>query len=342
MAVEVQIAHSIHELDPLEWEGFGDGRAFQSYCWYEFGEKVMGDCPPTYLIVRDGERIVGRATFWLVHNEPLRLPPGLRAGFRFIFRRRPLLICRSPLADTSSLILPDGPERDEVRALLIATARQELRSQRGSFLIFDFLNSGLSNWPTDFNLLTMASPGTHMELQWPDFESYLAQRQHRSRRHYKKSLEEAQKMGLRLTRHPTVENPHAVKVLIENVFRKHGAPLNPWMLSFLENLQMVDSTWMEVHQGEELVGCVAALRDRGVQLGTALGLKRDISYAYFLLIYAVLQEAFDHHIQTLRLGSGAYEFKRRLGFSLEDNNHLRVAGTGPVSNWMMRLAAAGS
>ncbi len=342
MPLALQVVRSIHELNQIEWDEFRAGNAFQSHLWYAFGEKVMGDRKPTYLIVRQADRMVAGATLWRIHDEPLPLAWGLQAGLHFFFRRRPLLICRSPLADKSGLMLPNGPIREEAQALLIAAARQELRRQRGSFLLFDFLGTDGPNLPHDFKLLSMASPGTRMEIQWPSFQAYLQQRKQHGRWHYRKTIEEAGQRGLKLTKQRAPGNAGAAQALIENVFRKHEAPFSPWMRAFLENLGMVDGTWMEVRQGDRLVGCAAAIRDQGVQLGTALGLEQDIPYAYFLLMYAIVEEAFEHQIKTLRLGSGAYEFKRRLGFVLEDNNRVGVMGAGSLSRWLTGLAVPGS
>ena len=151
-------------------------------------------------------------------------------------------------------------------------------------------------------------------------------------------MNEAEKMGLKLSKHRLVSDAHTAQALIKNVFQKHGSSLNPWMLPLLKNLDMVDSTWMEVHRDGKLVACAAALRDGEAQLGTALGLEKDLSYAYFLLMYAILEDAFEHKVKVLRLGSGAYEFKQRLGFTREDNNHLVLTGTNPLYRFFLRLA----
>lgn len=338
MTWAVQVVHSIHELDPTEWDGLSAGRPFQSHQWYEFGEKVTATYRPTYLVARYSDRAVARAAFWLIRNEPLPLPRALQAGFHLFFKHHPLLICRSPLADTSGLILPAGPEQKEARDILIATARQEMYRQQGSFLIFDFLDADQLSWLPGFHPVTVADPGTHMDIRWPSFQAYLEQRHHKGRWHYKKSMSETEKRGLTLSKRRTVSDVNAAYKLIENVFHKHETPMYPWMSALLQNLEMVDSTWMEVHQDGKLVGCVAALRDGEAQLGTALGLEKDLSYAYFLLIYAVLEDAFEHNVKVLRLGSGAYEFKQRLGFTLEDNNHVGVTGSGWLSERLMFLA----
>jgi hypothetical protein len=50
--------------------------------------------------------------------------------------------------------------------------------------------------------------------------------------------------------------------------------------------------------------------------------------AYFLLLYAALQEAIEHQVRIVRLGSGAYDIKQRLGFQLENKNYVMVSVPG--------------
>ena len=100
------------------------------------------------------------------------------------------------------------------------------------------------------------------------------------------------------------------------------------MRGLLENLSMIDSTWIELHKDGKLAGCAAVLRDNQFQLVTAIGLEDDVPGGYFLLLYTALQEAFEHHIRLVRFGTGSYDVKRRLGLHLEDTNHAMVTMAG--------------
>ncbi len=334
----VQTAHSLGEFDPADWDALSAGRPFQSYRWYKFGERVMADCPLTVIVIRNGDKPLARATFWLVRNEPLPLPAGLRSGFRYFLQNHPLLICRSPLSDSSGLVLADGFGK-EAKHLLLTAAQEELRRQHASFLLFDFMDAARDTWPGNFKKLVVSDPGTSLDVTWSDFDSYLSAGNKKDRQHYKRSLREAEAQGLKLNRRGTVENVDAALHLIGNVSRKFGSAPSPWMPDLVENLQMVNSTWLEVRRGDELVGCGALVRDNGTQLATALGLAVNIPYAYFLLVYTTIQEAIEHGMKTIRLGSGAYDVKRRLGFKLEDNNHIILMGAGQFSRGVTRLAS---
>ncbi|NJC95555.1 MAG: GNAT family N-acetyltransferase [Anaerolineae bacterium] len=329
--LKVQTYHSIQEIAPEVWDQVAAGRGFQSHRWYTFGERAMADCPATYLIAWDGETPVAGAALFKVHNEPLPLPKVARRFMSSILKRRPLLICRSPLADTSALLLPGEPLRDEVLPVLVQKAQEEFKRQRCSFLVFDFLLTEqlrYPTWPPGYEAITVSEPGTYMPVEWDSFQAYLEAGNKKDRQHYKRSLKEAEDNGLVLSKQKTVPDMDAALTLIENVSIWHGSAPNPWTRNLLENFSMVDGTWLEIRKEDKLVGCGAVVRDNKFQLATSLGLEDDVPGGYFLLLYAALQEAFEHGVRLVRFGSGAYDVKRRLGFHLEDTNHAMIAMAG--------------
>lgn len=341
----MQVFNSIHELEPETWDQIVAGRGFQSHRWYAFGERAMSDSPPTYLIANQNEKPIAAAALFRIHNEPLPVPTLAQNFMDAIFRRNPMLICRSPLADASGLLLPDSPFRSEVLSAITSAAQNELRQQHGSFLLFDFLpieELHWREWHPDFSSFTVSDPGTSMRLAHESFEAYLAADK-KTRNDYHHTLRKAEETGLQLTRHTRVDDVETALKLIHHVSRKHNSLPNPWMRGLLENLPMIDATWFEIHQGDKLVGCIVTMRDNETQIATALGLEPDLPFAYFMLIYASIKEAFDRQVKRFRLGSGAYEVKRRLGFQLENTNHTMVTTPGLTSRTLVRLASkAGS
>jgi hypothetical protein len=324
--LKVEVFHSIVEIEPENWNRIVAGRGFQSHAWYKFGERAMADAKPTYLLARDGELPVAGAAFFKVHNEPLPLPAIAREFMASIFKHRPLLICRSPLADTSALLLPGEPLRDAALVALANAARDQFKKQKCSFLLFDYLLTEQLRygWPKGFEPLTVSEPGTYMPIEWQSFEEYLDAGNKKDRQHYKKSIKEAEEAGLVLSKHKKVSEIDAALELIRNVSIWHGSAPNPWMRGLLENFSMIDGTWLELRKDGKLVGCGAVVRDNQFQLATALGLEDDVPGGYFYLLYTALQEAFEHKVRLVRFGTGAYDVKRRLGFHLEDTNHAMV------------------
>jgi len=329
--LDVKVYNSIAEISPEVWDGIAAGRGFQSHRWYTFGERAMADSQPTYLIAYDGEKAVAGTALFKVHNEPLPLPAVARQFMASILKHRPLLICRSPLADTSALLLPGEPDRDEALTALAQAAQEQFKKQRCSFLVFDFLLTEqlrYPGWTPGLEPVTMSEPGTYMPIEWESFEAYLEGGNKKDRQHYKKSLKEAEDNGLVLSKHMSVSNVDASLNLVKNVSIWHGSAPNPWMRGLLENFSMIDGTWLEIHKDDKLIGCGAVLRDNKFQLAMGLGLEDDVPGGYFLLLYAALQEAFEHNVRLVRFGTGAYDVKRRLGFHLEDTNHAMVAFAG--------------
>ena len=340
--LEVQVYNSITEISPELWDGIAAGRGFQSHSWYAFGERAMADSKPTYLIAFDGEKAVAATALFRVDNEPLPLPSVARRFMSSVLKRRPLLICRSPFADTSALLLPGEPLRDEALIVLTQAAREQFKKQRCSFLVFDFLLTEqlkYSGWALGFEPISLSEPGTYMPMQWDSFESYLESGNKKDRQHYKKSIQEAEANGLVLSRKQSVSDIDTALRLIKNVSIWHGSAPNPWTRGLLTNFSMIDGTWLELHKEGKLVGCGAVVRDNKFQLATALGLEDDIPGGYFYLLYSALQEAFVHDVRLIRFGTGAYDVKRRLGFHLEDTNHAMVSFAGIPERAAKKLVA---
>jgi hypothetical protein len=325
--LKLQVFKSIADIEPEVWNRVVAGRGFQSHRWYTFGERAMADCPPTYLLARDGDTPVAGAALFRIYNEPLPLPSVARRFMSSVLKRRPLLVCRSPLADTSALLLPGAPLRDEALTALALAAKDEFKKQRCSFLVFDYLLTEqlhYPGWPRGYEPITVSEPGTYMPMEYDSFKAYLEAGNKKDRQHYKKSVKEAEENGIVLSKHRSVSDIDTALALIQDVSVWHASAPNPWMRGLLENFPMIDGTWLELRKGGSLVGCGAVVRDNQFQLATALGLADDVPGGYFYLLYAALQEAFEHKVRLVRFGSGAYDVKRRLGFHLEDTNHAMV------------------
>ncbi len=340
--LNVKAYKSIKEIDPEVWDEIVAGRGFQSHKWYTFGERAMADCPATYLLAWDGDKAIASAALFRIRNEPLPLPKVARQFMASVLKRRPLLVCRSPLADTSAMLLPGEPLRDDALVALAKAAQEEFKKQRCSFLVFDYLLTEqlkYPSWPSGFEPITVSEPGTYMPIEWESFEAYLDAGNKKDRQHYKKTLREAENNGIVLTRHTSVSDVKTALTLIENVSIWHGSAPNPWARGLLENFSMIDGTWLEIHREDKLVGCGAVVRDNRFQLSTALGLEDDVPGGYFLLLYAALEEAFKHNARLVRFGSGAYDVKRRLGLHLENTNHAMISMAGFTTRAKKELTA---
>ncbi|HVF26273.1 MAG TPA: hypothetical protein VNA23_10315 [Anaerolineales bacterium] len=338
---DVKTFYNISDVDAQAWDQLSGQSPFQSYRWFVFGERVMADCPPVYLLIYDNKSLVARAAFWLVRNEPLpKMSAPVRLLVGALLKRWPLLICRSPMANTSGLIMKNGPHNENLLDMISQAAISEAGKINASIVLFDFLDEiNTHGWPSNFVRLKMPSPGTILKNRWHSLDDFLADGNKKDRQHYKRSLREADKLGIRLTQHKSIPDVEGALALIRKVEHRYSSSPNPWLSNMLNNIEMVDGTWLEAHIDEKLVGCGLIVNDNNVQMTTALGLADNIPYVYFILIYASLESAFKRKSEWLRWGTGAYEVKQRLGFELEKNNHSVLTGTNQLTRFLSRIAA---
>ena len=327
----IKTAFSIHEIDESLWNQLSNGKPFQSHQWYVFGERVMSDCPPVYLLAYSDDILIARASLWLVRNEPVPKMLGpLRRIAAIVLKRWPLLICRSPLSYTTGLILADEIRRPEILSEFANAALAAANQNKASFVIFDSLSKAdTQDWPPHFSVMSSLDPGMNMENRWSSMDEYMASGRKKDRQHYKRVLREAEKLGIKVDRHTFAESIDEALPLIRSVERGHGALPNPWARQILKNMEMVNSSFLTAKIDNHLVGCGLVMEDNDSQMTGMLGLAENIPYVYFMLVYESLNLAFEHKVRSLRWGSGAYDVKQRLGFSFEDNGSLAFTAVNP-------------
>jgi len=340
--LEARIAHGVSEIGAEAWDQLSQGRPFQSYRWYAFGERAMSDCRPCYIVLSHAGEPIARATFWLIRNEPLPVQGPARIMLQAIVKRWPLFVCRSPLSNSSGLILPEASLREEALAALSDLALQQARSLRASFVIFDYLERGAvqrEKWPAGFAAQTVNDPGSMLRLVWPDFESYLASLSPKTRKNYRRYCRDAESRRLRISFHPQPVRLQEAGILIRNIERRYREVSNPWQMSSLENFPMVGGRMITAEIDGGLVGCELLLGDGDELLVTALGLDHSVPNTYFSLNYADIRAALEAGARVLHWGSGIFDVKRRLGFQPEYNDSTVSCGTGFISGLIVRMAS---
>jgi predicted N-acyltransferase len=338
---DIQITHSVTEVGQEAWDKLTDDRPFASYRWYRFGEMVLDDNVPIYIILSQQGEAVALGTFWLRRQEQLPISSkAVRWLVESILRHRPLLTCRSPLVETSGLVLPKKPKlRDGALSAIARIAQEQAQRHKASFLMSDYLEEHeveYVGWPNTFIPFEMADPGTRLCIEWDDFDSYVAHLRKSQRRHYRQETRRAREMGLEITRHQKVTRVDEAVALARNVERKHRSAPYPWMRQLFEHAHVANGVWLTAKIGNRLVGSELLLHDRGTWCAKGLGLDYSLSDVYFALGYADIRCVIEEGASVLRWGSGAYDAKERLGFHLESNNHAIFASTSHLLLWIGR------
>jgi predicted N-acyltransferase len=328
---DLQIAHHVADVGQERWDSLNHGHPFSSYRWHQFGERVLAGDFPVYIVAsRDGVP-VARCALWLTREEPLPTLPNLtRSVMQAALRRWPLLICRTPLAKSTGLILPDDPQIAASALEAMTQAAQEFGRQHGvSFLLFDYLEPAMPA-PANFSQFAIPDPGTSLHLTTTSFETYIDQIGKSARKDYRRHCNRAADQGIVVCAHSSVTQLEPAMQLIRAVEDHHGSPHDPHIRLILENAHRVDSIWLTAEIENHLVGCGLLIGDGDTLSLAALGLDYDVQYVYFQLMYAAIRHAAESGTRILRGGSGAYELKERLGFQLETNNNIAVTASSRV------------
>jgi predicted N-acyltransferase len=338
MSLDVQLLSRVEEVGQEAWDRLSGDIPFASYRWYRFGETVLVDDVPIYLILSSDGEPVARATFWLKHQETLPIASrAVRCLVATILHRWPLLVCRSPLSSTSGLVLPEPPLRDLALKAIVRQAWDLAQQYGASLLLFDYLERQALDWPVwqdRFVKVPDLHPGTYLTLSWPDFESYLSHLDKKRRYNVRRTYRLVSDEGIRIKCYQTVENVDRAMELHERINARYRSPTDSWMRRAMEHAGMVDAVWLAATRGDSLLGCELMLGDRESWFVMGLGLDQDVKNVYFVLGYEDIRCAIERGARVLRWGTGTYDVKRRLGFRTESNSNLVF---GSRSSLLQRL-----
>ncbi len=338
-AIQIQTTYKLSDIDHDLWDRVDQVTPYASYRWHRFSEIVCAEDVPVYILALHQGEPIARAVFWLIRREPLPISnPIVRHGLQAMFRRWPLMICHTPLVSISGLRLPEWPLRD-VALTLIAREAIAVGRHHGMFAaVFDYLlGDRLANltWPDGFITMEMSESGTYLEVNWPDFDGYVNALGQSARKDFNRHRNRATDAGIKIQTLSQVSDIEGALTLIRNVDAHHRSSSNPYTQRILENIELGDGIWLEATIEGRLVGCGALFADRGVSTLALLGLDYTEKYVYFQLMYAAIRHAIESGATLLRGGSGAYEFKRRLGFQQESHSSIAFF----INNRLLRQIA---
>lgn len=341
--IDIQVAHSVEQVGQEAWDRLIAGRPFASYGWYRFGEAVLAGSKPVYIVASQKGEPLARATFWLTRQEYLPISPApLRRLMQAFIGRWPLLMCRTPLACASGLILPEGALREAALTAIAQAAREQARQHRASFVIFDYLERPAMEELSQvkpFVPVEMSNPGTRLAIVWPDFQSYLSHLSKNMRKQYHRNLNRARDLGLEIKSQVLEQAMDRTRLdealrLFQNVESRHSSSPYPWARGMLEHAYLANAIWLTAEADKQLSSWCLLLRDRDYWYWSLAGLDYNARYAYFQLVYVLIERAIQERAQMLWGGSWAYETKQRLGFQIVYDNYLAFTSPNP---WLQRI-----
>lgn len=338
--LNVSVIRHMSDITPDQWNALSGENPFASHRWFQFGETVLAEDVPFYILVSSHGELVARAAFWLIRHEPLPVPGKMvRSVMAAAFRRWPLLMCRTPLADVSGLVLPtDQPLRNAALKVISRTAHEIGRQNGVSFTAFDYLAPDeftLDNYP----IIDISEPSSRLFLHWNTFDEYVKQLGSSARKDYNRHRNRAAELQIVVHARDKVTNIDRAVELIRNVEQHHNMPPNVNIRRMLENAHKADSTWLSAEMDGRMVGCGLVIGDGTHRILTCLGLDYEVKYVYFQMAYSAIRAAIEAKAKVLRGGGGAYEFKERLGFERVSNGQIAVVSNNRAFvHFVRRLA----
>jgi len=312
------ITSSTEEIGETAWDALSAGRPFQSYKWYRFGETVMSNAKPTHVILSECGQAVARASFWRIGNEPLT--PGLAAA---VLKRWPLLICRSPFSSTAGLILPNPC--DSALEEFTKIGRRLRRQERCCLLIFDSLDAATAHAFPRTKYYRFGNQGTVLDVHGYTFDQYMASLPRKKQRDIAHNLRKIAERGIVVTRHQTVDDLDEAESLYRALEARKGTVRNHWVRSMWTNMAMVNGTWMAARDTNgRLLASGTAYEDNGAQLELNMG-HDTTPYAYLAVLYESIRLGLENGVHSFYWGTSTYELKRRLGFTLFENDSVAIA-----------------
>ncbi len=206
-------------------------------------------------------------------------------------------------------------------------------------MVFDFISAEEASLISKHGALTplpMPEQGTALALNGSDFESYLQGLKRDVRQSQRRSYRRLNEMGVKISTHDTVRNIKEALTLINRHDKQYRATSFSWRAGMLAHLEMVDSVWLTASKDEKLVGCGLLLGDKGEWFATALGRDYDYRYVYFVLGFESIKYLIAKHAKAFRWGTGAYDYKARLGFALENNNFVAFQARNQLIDKLFR------
>lgn len=342
MSCQAKIVLHIDDINEAEWNELGRGVPYASLRWTRFAVQSDPSFQPHFILVYEGDQLVGRATVAFNQNLGMSISSSVtRLVVTNLLNRYPLLQCQSApvnLTNMSGLILPkDG----EVEAMsCITEALHELAHLHPtSFIALGWLTeSEHQAVRQNGQFLTQAHNGTLLINRWGNFDEYMQTLGKTARKDYRQHSNRARKMGIRVeVAQQFAQYAPQLQTLLANVddHFQNSASLPSTDFFELAERELADNGVMLLAwAGDTLAGFGYLSHDQGIIKPSLLGKDYRFKYVYFEIFYAMLRYSIDNGFRQIRGGvGGAYQFKRSLGFE-DQSSYTAFTSPAPVFKWL--------
>lgn len=321
---EVRVADNLDQIDFGAWDRLNAEESFSSERWLRLSTAILPALRPCFVCLYNHEQLVGAAitTFTAQPGVQISSPLGQRI-IKTLLGRCPLLVCQVPFVWISGLRLPRGDEIAALRA--INRSLRELAARRNvSFTSLGWLTPTLYDFVQqsgDYQFVRLDDTTT-LQVTWPTFDDYLAGLGKSMRKDWHRHTNRARDLNIVVERvQQFAQYRDQLCELVFNVENAYGNTnvntYSPHAFDIVERDLSDQGIMLLARASGNLVGCGLLICDQGVMRLALLGIDYRFKYTYFQLFYEAIRYAIEHGIHTIKGGSGAYDFKTRLGFQRE-------------------------
>ncbi len=179
-----------------------------------------------------------------------------------------------------------------------------------------------------------------LDVEWPDFDGYLASRPSAKRRNIRRGIEDSERLGLRCE--TGVRDVPEIAQMVLRTARHHQSPVffdRQYLERIFDELAGLIETFRLTVAGRTVLTCVA-LADGTELLPWCIGFEYESlgQYGHYNYLYAeLIRYAAERRYRRINLGRGTYYIKRKYGYNQRPvYAAMRTEGPlrAPVASWL--------
>jgi predicted N-acyltransferase len=324
----IEIKKTICDVDKNEWENLtGSTYIERSYLWFKtVEESEMRDL--SYVLVKEGGDLVAAAVCF-PHTEKIY---GLQM---------PFLEVHSPLG-TSLTFYSQTPEHTD--ALMRGLDSIHKKIQTKGTLILDLKQDELTQIQSHINELPKMRvfDNTYIDLDFETFEDYLQSLSSRTRRSIRNTLNKADRWDINPVFTSEFSKWKEVTCRLQKyVCEEHGGDRFYLAGKFYDALEknLKDVAELAIFFKDDIpLAFGLALNSPKLTQYKFVGIDPEYQkyQAYFLIYYEGIKRAIEHGKARIYFGPSSYDFKERIGCSLEE--HFGIAQLkNPVLHFVLEM-----